>query len=145
MDGTQPLNPEASAVQAHLTIMQGVVNRMAENSRYCKVWCVTLVSAILVLVARTGESQHALIALAPTFLFLILDTYYLALERAFRDSYSSFVDKLHRGELTSGDLYKVAPSGQITRHFWECLRSFSIWLFYPVVAVTSVLAWLFVF
>ena len=50
----QPLNENSSAVQAHLTIMQGVINRMAENSRSCKVWCVTLVAATLVLVARTG-------------------------------------------------------------------------------------------
>ena len=51
----RPLNEESSAVQSHLTIMQGVINRMAENSRSCKVWCVTLVAATLVLVARTGS------------------------------------------------------------------------------------------
>ena len=48
---------ESSAVQKHLEIMQGVIQRMAENSRSCKVWCVTLVAATLVLVARTG-SRH---------------------------------------------------------------------------------------
>ena len=49
------LNEESPAVQTHLTIMQGVIQRMAENSRSCKVWCVTLVAAVLVLVARTGS------------------------------------------------------------------------------------------
>ena len=44
------LGHESSAVQKHLEIMQGVINRMAENSRSCKVWCVTLVAATLVLV-----------------------------------------------------------------------------------------------
>ena len=58
------LGVESSAVQAHLTIMQGVIQRMAENSRSCKVWCVTLVAAIMVLVARTGRAEHTLIALA---------------------------------------------------------------------------------
>ena len=77
------LDVESSAVQKHLEIIQGVITRMAENSRSCKVWCVTLVAATLVLVARTGEPQHALIALVPTALLLVLDTYYLALERAF--------------------------------------------------------------
>ena len=77
------MNENAPAVQTHLTIMQGVINRMAENSRSCKVWCVTLAAATLVLVARTGEPQHALIALVPTLSFLLLDSYYLALERAF--------------------------------------------------------------
>ena len=63
MTETRSLNEDPSSVQAHLTIMQGVIQRMAENSRSCKVWCVTLVAATLVLVARTGEPQHALIAL----------------------------------------------------------------------------------
>ena len=45
MSENQPLNGESSAVQAHLTILQGVICRMAENSRSCKVWCVTLVAA----------------------------------------------------------------------------------------------------
>ena len=49
----------------------GVVQRMAENSRSCKVWCVTLVAATLVMVALTGEQQHAVVALVPTLLFLL--------------------------------------------------------------------------
>ena len=76
------LDHDPSAIHAHLTIMQGVIQRMTDNSRSCKVWCVTLVAAILVLVARTGEANHVLIALAPTVLFYVLDAYYLALERA---------------------------------------------------------------
>ena len=36
---------ESSAVQKHLEIVQGVIARMAENSRSCKVWCITRVAA----------------------------------------------------------------------------------------------------
>ena len=111
MAEAQQLDHESSGVRTHLTIVQGVIQRMAENSRSCKVWCVTLVSAILVLVAQTGDSQHALIALAPTALFFLLDAYYLALERGFRESYGAFVDKVHTSEATATDLYAVAPSG----------------------------------
>ena len=139
------MNEESSAVQAHLTIMQGVIQRMAENSRSGKVWCVTLVAAVLVLVARTGNPHHALIAVAPVILFLTLDTYYLALERAFRVSYNSFVSKLHQRTLALTDLYDVRPSGSVPRHFLAGLRSFSIWPFYLLVAVTVILAWLLMF
>ena len=59
------LNHESSAVQKHLEIMQGVINRMAENSRSCKVWCVTLVAATLVLVARTGRAAARLDSVGP--------------------------------------------------------------------------------
>ncbi len=144
MISRMPINAESSAVQSHLTILQGVIQRMAENSRSCKVWCVTLVSAILVLVARTGEPRHALLALAPVMLFLLLDAYYLALERAFRKSYESFIAKLHKGGLEPDDLYAVKPIGMGVRLVGACLRSFSVWLFYVVLAVTIALAWLLV-
>ena len=144
MTEQQPLNAESSAVQAHLTIMQDVIQRMAENSRSCKVWCITLISAVLVLVARTEKPDHVLIALAPAVLFLVLDTYYLALERAFRDSYKAFVCKLHNDTLTSPDLYVVDPTGSIPKQFFATLanpRRFSIWSFYPTLVVMILLAW----
>ena len=139
------LDPESPAVQKHLEIMQGVINRMAENSRSCKVWCVTLVAATLVLVARTGEPQHALIALVPTLLFLFLDSYYLALERAFIRSQNAFVAKLHDRKLTPPDLYRVIPTGMGWRLVGRCLfGSVSIWPFYLLVTVTIVLTWLLI-
>ena len=136
------LNHESSAVQKHLEIMQGVINRMAENSRTCKVWCVTLVAATLVLVARTGEPQHALIALVPTVLFYVLDAYYLSLERGFRRSYGGFVRKIHEGQASISDLYTVAPTGSITKGtLWAMFRSFSVPPFYAIVGGTVLLAW----
>ena len=62
------LNHNSAAVQKHLEMVQGVIARMAENSRACKLWCVTLVSAVLVLVARTEKPDYALIALIPAVL-----------------------------------------------------------------------------
>ena len=139
-----PINADSPAVQAHLTILQGVIQRMAENSRSCKVWCVTLVSAILVLVARTGEPRHALLALAPALLFFLLDAYYLALERAFRKSYEAFVAKLRDGDLAAADLYAVKPIDMGVRLVGACMRSFSVWLFYAVLIATIAFAWLLV-
>ena len=146
MSGRRILDEESDAVQTHLTIMQGVIQRMGENSRACKVWCVTLVSAILVLVAQTGDADHATIALAPTLLLLILDAYYLSMERGFRRSYSSFVDKVHRDEVSKVDLFVVGPTGSIAAGlFWAMFRSFSVLPFYAVVTATVVLAWRLVF
>ena len=133
---------ESSAVQKHLEIMQSVIQRMAENSRSCKVWCVTLAAATLVLVARTGKADHALIALAPTALFYVLDAYYLMLERRFRKSYNSFVGKVHVGQVTMSDLYTVVADGSIARvMLWAMFRSFSVLPFYFAVVATVLLAW----
>ena len=142
MAETQGLHAESPGVLSHLTIMQGVIQRMAENSRFCKIWCVTLVSAILVLIAQTGEPRHALIALAPLALFFVLDAYYLALERAFRQSYSAFVEKVHSGEGSATDLYAMAPSGSIGAGvLWAIFRSFSISPFYIVITAMVIVSW----
>lgn len=139
------LGVESFAVQKHLEIMQGLIARMAENSRSCKVWCVTLVAAVVVLVARTGEPRHALIALIPTLLFLFLDSYYLALERAFIASQNAFVNKLHKGELAPAAIYKVAPMGMGLPLVLRCLfGSVSILPFYLLVAATVLTAWYWV-
>ena len=141
MAQTPDIDHDSAAVQKHLEITQGIITRMAENSRACKLWCVTLVSAVLVLVARTERPEYALIALVPAVLFLILDTYYLALERAFRESYNAFVRKLGGDGLTPVDLYRVAPSGPVSGHFMASLKSFSIWPFYPTLAVMILVVW----
>ena len=128
-DKTTQFNADSSAVQAHLTIMQGIIQRMAENSRSCKTWCITIVSAVLVLVARLEQPYYPLIAIVPAFLFLILDTYYLALEKHFRDSHEEFVEKLHAADKDiSSDLYVIEPPDKV--RFRLSLKSFSIWFFY---------------
>ena len=140
---TTQFNNDLSAVQAHLTIMQGVIQRMAENSRSCKMWCIIIVSAVLIFVARVEKPDYILIALVPTVLFLFLDTYYLALERGFRASYEAFVEKLHKGELIRSNFYSVTPTGSILGHFLSTLLSFSIWFFYSMLVIMIGLVWYF--
>ncbi len=130
MTDNEKYRENSQAVQAHLGITQSVIQRMASNSASCKAWCITLVSAILVIVADKGKPQYALIAIIPTFLFLVLDSYYLALERMFRQSYNSFIEKLHSRKIVASDLYAVSPSGSLVNTFFASLRSFSIWPFY---------------
>lgn len=132
----------SEAVRTHLTILQDVIRRMAGNSASCKNWCILLVAAILVLVARAGAPAYALLALIPAVLFLFLDAYYLALEQAFRRSYDSFVDKLHSdGVVGLSDLYVVRPVGPINKQMLVSLRSTSGWPFYLALVVAILLVW----
>ncbi len=124
------LDETSPSVQAHLGIMQGVIERMASNSSQCKAWCIAIVSAVLVIVADKGKPDFAWIALFPSFLFLALDAYYLTLEKAFRESYNKFVEKVHNNSLLPEDLYAVAPAGKMHKHRKEALKSFSVWGFY---------------
>ena len=141
-----PSQPEydanSEAVRTHLTILQDVIRRMAGSSASCKNWCILLVAAILVLVARAGAPAYALLALIPAVLFLFLDAYYLALEQAFRRSYDAFVDKLHAGAVTLADLYVVKPGRPVRRQMLVSLRSTSVWPFYLALVVAILLVWL---
>ena len=141
MTESRSYNAESSAVQTHLKIMQSVIERMAENSRACKLWCVTLVSASLVLIARIDRPDYILFSLLPIIMFLILDAYYLALERSFRYSYNASVRKIIRGELVPSDLYVVKPTGFIPRIFMSCLLSFSIYVFYLPLIILVLIIW----
>ncbi len=113
---------------------------MAGNSTSCKAWCITIVSAILVLIADKGKPELAWLALLPSVLFLALDAYYLALEKAFRTSYNAFVKKLHSGLVHVEDVYSVFPKGNMSRHQVEALRSFSVWGFYGALMILVILA-----
>ena len=141
MTESRSYNAESSAVQTHLKITQGVIERMAKNSRSCKVWCVTLVSASLILVALTDRTNYILVVLVPIVPFLILDTYYLTLERAFRVSYDTFVEELKNNNISSSDLYIIKPTGTIPKLFIHSLRSFSIYIFYPILIISVLIIW----
>lgn len=129
------IDGESASIQTHLSIIQNVIQRMAANSTSCKAWCVTLVSAVLVIIADKGKPEYAWIALLPTLVFAALDAYYLALEKAFRNSYNRFISKLHNKQLTATDLYSVLPVGKMSSLQFEALKSFSVWGFYISLAV----------
>ncbi|MBY0265569.1 MAG: hypothetical protein K2W84_04095 [Burkholderiales bacterium] len=138
------LNPESASIQTHLSIIQNVIQRMADNSSSCKAWCVTLVSAVLVIVADKGRPEYAWIALLPTFVFSALDAYYLALEKGFRNSYNDFIYRLHSKTLRAMDLYSITPKGCLAKLQFDSLKSFSIWGFYVslivLIAITKTIA-----
>jgi len=140
MSEAPTIDSESPAVQAHLNMIQSVIQRMASNSASCKAWCITLVSAILVIVADKGKPNYALLALIPASLFLLLDAYYLALERGFRESYNSFVQKVHEDKLLVGDVYYITPKGPLGRKLAGALLSFSIWPFYTTLVTMIWLA-----
>ncbi len=116
---------------------------MAANSTATKAWCVTVVSAVLVLVADKGRPEFAYLALVPAMLFGALDAYYLALEKGFRDRYSNFVEKVHSGNLGVNELYTVVPLGDQSAQQFKAAKSFSVWGFYgSLVALILIARWI---
>ena len=141
MDGRSRFDEDSPAVQTHLSIIQSVIARMASGSHSCKIWCVTITAAILVLGGRMDKLDHVWIAYFPVVLFLGLDMYYLALERRFRGAYNTFLRRLRSGDIVAADLYEVVPGGSPVKQWFATLSSVSIWPFYPVLAGVVTFAW----
>ena len=100
---------ESGAVQSYLGILQNVINRMSSNSASCKSWCITIVSAIIVIVADKSKPELIWIAGVPILLFLFLDSYYLGLEKRFRSKYNEFIKKIHDESATTEDVFLINP------------------------------------
>lgn len=82
---------------AHLTFIQGVINRMGQNSFLLKGWSVTIVAALFALAAQGANKQFVLVAYFPAFMFWLLDAFFLHQEKLFRKLY----EKVASGEIPS--------------------------------------------
>ena len=74
---------------AHLTMIQGVITRMAGNSFALKTLAVTLTTGVVALLGaiQTPSQLYMLAALLPILMFWWLDARYLQLERLYRRLY----------------------------------------------------------
>ncbi len=72
---------------SHLVMIQGIVNRLAQNSFQIKGWSVILVSAMFALSANNTNQLFIYLAYFPAFAFWILDGYFLWQERLYRQLY----------------------------------------------------------
>ena len=70
----------------HLEFVQGVITRMNSNSFSMKGWMIAIVAAFLAVFAGSQKLNelYLFVAIIPTLLFWILDSYYLLLEKKFR-------------------------------------------------------------
>ena len=135
---TDKVSFDSPSVPSYLTILQTVIGRMATSSASCKTWCVSLVSAIVVIIADKGKPNYVWISVIPIVLFFLLDAYYLALERQFRSVYNDFIRKLHFGTATVNDVFFVAPRSGVSATSLSIIKasgSISVWPFYTLLAL----------
>lgn len=135
------LAAESPAVQSYLNILQGVISRMATSSANCKTWCVTIVSAIIVVIADKAKPNYVWIALLPVTLFFFLDAYYLGQERSFRAIYNDFVKRLKNDDANQNDLFSLIPlkGFNVVKITFEAIFSFAIYPFYLTLIVLLII------
>lgn len=128
-------------VRKHIDILQNIINRMAQNSSSCKTWCISIISAIYVFASTATNHNIVYIAYIPTFLFLILDAYYLGMERDFRKSYNEFVEKYKNNQITTDDIFIINfTKDNRCNQTIKAVKSFSVIAFYILIFITIYLS-----
>lgn len=82
---------------AHLTFIQGVINRMGQNSFLLKGWSVTVVAALFALASQGTNKSFIFVAYFPAFMFWLLDAFFLYQEKLYRKLY----EKVAQNEINS--------------------------------------------
>lgn len=123
----------------HLEMIQGIVNRMTNNSFALKGWAVTLVAGIFALQGIETSDFRYVIALVPTIIFWGLDAYYLSIERAYRLLYKHVSD-LDEADIDF-DMDISIPVCQIDNNkFWNCVKSPTELFFYlPLLILVALI------
>lgn len=78
---------------AHLNMIQGIINRMANNSFLLKGWSITVISALFALATQNKENNFLYLSLLPCLMFWYLDAYFLRQERLYRQLYQYIASK----------------------------------------------------
>lgn len=113
--------------EKHLELIQGVINRMANNSFLLKGWAVTLVVGILALATKEMSREYFAIAYIPILTFWGLDSYYLFQERLYRSLYDN-VRKTGENEIDYS--LKITNQEFTNNSHFKCLFSKTELLFY---------------
>lgn len=135
-------NVDAPSVQTYLTLLQGNLARMANNSAACKTWCVTIVAAIVAVAISSNRGTVVFAACLPIVIFALLDALYLSLEADYRTLYNDYVGGLRTHGEASAELFELRPQQdekQRLRSTFSALGSISVWPVYGVIFVAVVL------
>jgi hypothetical protein len=95
-------------IHKELDLIQACINRMASNSFLIKGWMVTLIAAIVALLAdKVSINVITIIAIAIVLSFWYLDGFFLKTERLFRLKYEWVIDQRPKGNTQY--LYDLQP------------------------------------
>lgn len=122
---------------AYLSMIQGVISRMANNAFLIKGWSIGLTTAMLALAGGTQNELFCLISIIPMLLFWWLDAFFFYQEEKYRDIY----DYARGDDLTCQDLYNLNPNMHISKRTEEEKKVHIRWVtmkkhaVYPVYTV----------
>ncbi|AMJ40927.1 hypothetical protein [Anaerotignum propionicum] len=121
----------------YLEMIQGIINRMANNSFMLKGWAVTLVAGIFALASKEADKSYFLIAYVPIIIFWGMDSYYLFQERLFRSLYN----KVRNLESNKIDFSMKATKEEFNeknnQYLCVLFSPTELWFYFPLAALSA--------
>lgn len=120
----------------HLEMIENVIERMAKNCFQLKGWAMTLVALVGTLGAQGSNKKFMLLAFIPVVGFWFLDAFYLQQERRYKQLYKNVTIKSEEEIDFNLDARLVIGTDDEMKRlcFCKCLFSFSVAVFYGVIA-----------
>lgn len=122
--------PITDEKMTYLQMLQEPICRMSTISAILKGFAATIVAGIASLTYCEVNTWILGLSFIPVLLFACLDVYYLKLEKKYRYLYEQVRIGKHEVDFSM----KHTKDNKIARsRIWDCIKSPSIWLFYPVI------------
>lgn len=125
-----------ASVVSYLESLQSVISRMGGNSANIKALIAVVYTIfITILIAIKELKTYWWIGLIIVFVGILMDTYYLALEKMYRRKYNDFVDILNDGHVDEKAIYNMNHKSTYLKYelfavMLEAVKSFSVIAFY---------------
>ena len=127
----------------YLQIIQEPICRMSTISAIFKGFAATIVSGVAALTFNEINTLVLGLSFLPVIAFFVLDVYYLTLERKFRFLFEKVrkdeVEMDFSMKLTSDPVEVMRAKARV----WDCIKSPSIYLFYPLMIAVLVAVFCF--
>ena len=124
----------------YLQMIQEPICRMSTISAIFKGFAATIEAGIAALSYTEVNTWVLGLSFVPMILFALLDIYYLRLEKQYRFLYEQVRNDTHEIDF-SMELPKDNKAAE--SRIWDCLKSPSIWLFYPVMFAILIIVLMF--
>ncbi len=122
----------------YLQMIQESISRMSTNSAIFKGFAATIVAGVAALSYNDLNCLVLGLSFLPVLSFALLDVYYLTLERKFRQLYDSVRNDKHPLDFSMEVSLEPTELRKANARVWGCLKSPSIYLFYPLMLIILV-------
>ena len=133
------------SVVTYLTFLQDNITRMNSNSSNVKALVAVIYTIFVTVLCAVGKiNLYWYFGTIIIFLGILLDSYYLGLEKMYRIKFNNFVNDLNNGNIDVKKIYDMNPKNtgikcEVLAELLSSMFSFSVLGFYLMIVAISVL------